>query len=353
MIFDSALIDQKTTQEMTPEGYLLAKIALTKVGVQDYELSDLTGSPADIGKLVGVFRPPETVFHQETKDSAKMKPFTELHPGEFVDIDNFKNLAVGHIGDTISPLDTERLGAGLLVTDKNVIAKIKDGLKEISVGYTANIVQKKGIYKGQKYDYAFEGPMYINHIALVPAGRCGDTVSILDNKRRKLMSDANNEQNTTAQNDGVGSKSQQSVSDLMDTVKGLSDTVKDLQKQMGTMQKSNDDFQKKLSAKQEDAATFIEDARRAKIIDKVKSLVKEVGDKPVRDLLVEACDGMVENVQDKSDDYLMALVDQKLKSREAAKSQFNTLADSKPENQVEDRIYGASDLINLSRQENK
>ncbi len=329
----------------------MAKIALTKVGVQDYELSDLTGNPSDMGKSVGVFRPPETVFHAETKDSAKMKPFTELHPGEFVDIDNFKNLAVGHIGDTISPLDTERLGASLLVTDKAVISKIKNGLKEISVGYTANIVQKKGIYKGQRYDYAFEGPMYINHIALVPAGRCGDTVSILDHKRRKLMSDEQNTQ--TTQTDGVASKKEPSVSDLMDTVKGLSDTVKDLQKQMGTMQKSNDDFQKKLSAKQEDAALFIEDARRTKIVDKVKGLVKEVGAKPVRDLLIEACDGMAENLQDQSDDYLMALVDQKLKSRAEAQSQFNNIADSKPDGQFEDKIYGASDLINLSRQESK
>lgn len=347
MIFDSALLDQGTTREMTPEGYLLAKVALTKVGVQDYSLSDLTGNPADEGKVVGVFRPKETVFHQETKDSAKMKPFTELHPDQFVDINNYKNLSLGHIGDKIEALDSERLGASLLVTDKSLIDKIQNGLNEISVGYTANIVEKKGIYKGQKYDYAFDGPMYINHIAVVPAGRCGDSVSILDKKGDKTMSESSTQ--TQKKTDVKTS----SLEDLAGMVKDLSESIKDMQDKFKTFQQAREEFASK--GEQKDAKTekkIADEATiRAQVVDKVKSLVKEIGDKSAHDLLVEACGDMVTDAKEKSNDYLMAIVDQKLKSKEQAKSQFNDVANSKPENQAETaHLYDAKDLFKIKKQ---
>lgn len=349
MFFNKVLVDQKTTRKITPEGYLLAKLALTKVGIQDYELSDMTGNPEDKGKLVGVFRPHETVFHPETIESAKMKPFTLLHPDEFVDTKNFKALSVGHIGEIISPLDSERLGGSLLVNDEKAIEEIKAGQKEISLGYTANIVKKQGFYKGQKYDYAFDGPMYVNHIALVPAGRCGDTVSILD-KGSNLMTVKNTDQTQNTQADAQQAKS---ASDLMDMIKKLTENVKDLQGQLANIKKNNDELSETLSTQKKDAAALITDAQRLKIIDKVKPLIKEVGEKTGRELLIEACDGSIDDADKKSDDYLMAVIDQKLKGREQARSQFNELADSKPDNENEERIYDAQSLFKLNKMEAK
>ena len=144
-----------------------------------------------------------------------------------------------------------------------------------------------------------------------------------------------------------------SATDLSDMIKGLSDAVKDLQGQMARMKKDNDDLSKKLASQQKDAATLITDSQRLKIIDKVKSFVKKVGEKSSRELLIEACDGAVEDADKKSDDYLMAIIDQKLKGKEQAKSQFNEIADSKPEDQGEERIYDAQSLFKLSKMEKK
>lgn len=177
-IADNISLPVTSTRELTPEGYLKATAAITKVGVQMYSARDFG---VDSDELVGVFRPPETVFHPETMESIKLKPITTLHPETDVDSTNVSRLSVGTVGETVEPIDSERLGAAIQITDEPIVkAVLGREIEELSLGYDTFVISMPGTFNGQDYLYQIDGPMICNHLAIVPEGRCGDSVKILD-----------------------------------------------------------------------------------------------------------------------------------------------------------------------------
>lgn len=175
---DNIAIPTASTRERTPEGYLKAVAAITKVGVQMYSAREFG---VDSDEMIGVFRPPETVFHEETIASARLKPITFIHPEEDVDSKNSSRLAVGVVGENVEPISETILGATIQITEDSIVQKVLDKeVEELSLGYDSFIVSEQGEYEGQNYLYRFDGPMIINHLAIVPEGRCGDSVKILD-----------------------------------------------------------------------------------------------------------------------------------------------------------------------------
>lgn len=177
-ISDDVELPTMSTRTLTEEGYLKATAAVTKVGVQMYPARQF-GIESD--EPIGVFRPPETVFHPETIESLKMKPIVLMHPEQDVDSKNHSRLAVGSVGENVSPIDADRLGASIQITDEAVVKGIlAREIEELSLGYDTFVVSEEGNFNGQKYLYRMDGPMINNHLAIVPEGRCGDSVKILD-----------------------------------------------------------------------------------------------------------------------------------------------------------------------------
>ena len=168
----------ESTRILTPEGYLKATAAITTVGVQQYPASEFG---ADTDEPVGVFRPSETVFHPETIESIKLMPITMQHPTEDVNAGNHGRLAIGTVGESVEPIDEMRLGASIIINEDAVVkAILAREIEELSLGYDSYIISEEGNYNGEPYSYRFEGPMIVNHLALVDEGRCGDSVKILD-----------------------------------------------------------------------------------------------------------------------------------------------------------------------------
>ncbi|MCK5606353.1 DUF2213 domain-containing protein [Candidatus Pacearchaeota archaeon] len=177
-ISDNVVLPTESTRELTPEGYLKATAAVTKVGVQMYSARDFG---VDSDEPIGVLRPAETVFHPETASSLKMKPIALLHPEQDIDSTNHSRLSVGQVGETIEPIGTDTLGASIQITDDAVVKQILGReIEELSLGYDVFIISEEGNFNGQKYLYRMDGPMLNNHLAIVPEGRCGDSVKILD-----------------------------------------------------------------------------------------------------------------------------------------------------------------------------
>ena len=167
-----------SSREPTPEGYLKAVAAITAVGIQEYHCSEFE---MEGDYMVPVFRPPETVFHEETIESAKLKPICLTHPPDDVDAATYSRLAVGTIGEAVEPLDEIRLGAHIIVTDSVAVAAVTvEGKDEVSLGYDSHIIKEPGDHNGAPFEYRFIGPMVINHLAIEDAGRCGENVKILD-----------------------------------------------------------------------------------------------------------------------------------------------------------------------------
>lgn len=177
-VSDNVHLPVTSTRELTPEGYLKATATITKVGVQMYSARDFG---VDSDELVGVLRPAETVFHPETIASIKLKPITLHHPEDDVDSKNFNRLAIGTVGETVEPIDSEHLGASIQLMEDDVVKKVlAREIDELSLGYDVMVVSEQGTFNGTSYFYRMDGPMLNNHLAVVPEGRCGDSVKILD-----------------------------------------------------------------------------------------------------------------------------------------------------------------------------
>ncbi|MCK5133217.1 MAG: DUF2213 domain-containing protein [Candidatus Sabulitectum sp.] len=177
-VSDNVTLPATSTRELTPEGYLKATAAITMVGVQMYPARDFG---IDSDELVGVLRPKETVFHPETISTIKLKPITLHHPQDDVDSKNFNRLTIGTVGETVEALDSEHLGASIQIMDDDVVKKVlAREIDELSLGYDVWVISEEGTFNGAGYLFKMDGPMTNNHLAVVPEGRCGDSVKILD-----------------------------------------------------------------------------------------------------------------------------------------------------------------------------
>jgi len=343
----SDVLELKSSRNKTREGFLEATAALTCVGVQYYSGKQFG---LDTNDLVGVFRPAETVFHKDTIASAKLKPITREHPDEDVTAENYKHLTAGTIGETVEPIDNTRLGAKVIINDANVIKEIEDGTVETSAGYLATLVEELGTHEGNEYQFKFDGPMIINHLAIVDRGRCGPNVKILDKGNDmtkeqiiKLLTDAG-----IIDADGkkvaVELKAEDLVEKLAAVMKKNDEAEKDAEKAAAEKaekeaadknEDDNDDEDKgdKEESKKDAAETALNDAVnvRVKLVTDCQVHLKDtdVSKMTNREILETALKDDVENIETKSDGYLMGVLDTINVDRKAAADKAAEMASVK------------------------
>ena len=167
-----ARFDNVTVQRaiITDEGYLRADAVVTRTGVFKYLNHD--------GTIRRELRHPIDVFNPASLDSIKMRPITNGHPVErLVNAANAKNLAIGYTGESVK-VDNNFIISSLLVTDTDGVSEIKSGKKrELSLGYTVDLIKEDGEFEGERYDYRQTNIRY-NHLAIVDRGRAGPAAKI-------------------------------------------------------------------------------------------------------------------------------------------------------------------------------
>jgi len=159
-------------------GFLTAPVTLSRIGVQYYSGEEL-GIKDRLKEKFGVFRSPEEVFHPDSLGSYKNLTVTDNHPAGFVTVNNVKKLQVGQVSEVEKTGDTS--SGVITITDSDVITKIGKGKIEVSVGYSNNLVEKKGVFDGLEYEY-LQTDIRANHLAIVDAGRCGSDCKITMDK---------------------------------------------------------------------------------------------------------------------------------------------------------------------------
>lgn len=168
--YDNAIDWATSPAETTPEGFLVARAAVTGVGVFTYRNDD--------GTTRRELRLPEEVFAQESLDSLKCKPLTLYHPDvKIVTPENIGDLQVGSVGSDVSA-DSYRVYVTLSAQKADAISSIKTGAtRGLSCGYNCDIEWTSGNWLGMPYDCIQRNIRY-NHVALVPDGRAGDDAKI-------------------------------------------------------------------------------------------------------------------------------------------------------------------------------
>ncbi|MDF2657772.1 MAG: hypothetical protein K0Q94_563 [Paenibacillus sp.] len=161
-------------------GYLTVNAAIARAGVFPYRRHD--------SGIVFEAKLPSDIFAEAVVQSARAKPVTDEHPPEMVTLDNHQQYSKG-MSHTDARVDGDRLKVTLTVTDRALIDRVKSGhQKEISIGFLTDLIEEKGEYEGQRYDYK-QTNIEINHIAIVRRGRAGPEVSIRADSAYEIEND--------------------------------------------------------------------------------------------------------------------------------------------------------------------
>jgi hypothetical protein len=313
---------------MTDEGYLKSEARFTKVGVQEYDKSKITGDPKDSGEIVNIYRPAETVFAAETQESIKLKPVTMHHRTEKVNAENFKTYSVGYVGENIYKFDDEHLAGSIQITDKNAIEAVKNGyFNQISLGYETEIKKEKGVYNDSSYEYIFDGPMKVNHCAIVSSGRCGSTVAIMDEKDVK---EEKGEKKMTEENKKV---------DLADT-DAKEDQKKQAEKEIKDVVINDAGIEEKINEKVSKRLLLLDKAQFFKNRDELINL-------PNRKILELCLQDTVENINDKSDDYLVGFIDATYSGHKKSIEEYQAINDSSIGCGSASKVYTAHEIKKL------
>lgn len=171
----------------TSDGYLAAFARVARTGIQEYRGAEL-GRP-DLDK-VRVYRPAEEVFSADALRSFAHRPVTLRHPNVPVTAKNWKKHAGGQTGDEVVR-DGEYVRVPMVMMDQALIdAYERDGVKELSMGYSTDIKWTAGVTDaGEEYD-AIQTAIRGNHLAVVPVARGGDQLRIGDGKNSALGDEA-------------------------------------------------------------------------------------------------------------------------------------------------------------------
>lgn len=160
----------------TADGYLIAEAKSVRTGIQLYS-GDEVGKPSM--PVVRVYRPADQVFADASLQSFTHAPVTMNHPDEAVTADNWKDLAVGEVS-TAAKKDGEWVHLPLILKDAAAISAVQSGKRELSAGYTCELVWGDGVTpEGQQFD-AMQTNIKINHLAIVDRARAGSQARIGD-----------------------------------------------------------------------------------------------------------------------------------------------------------------------------
>ncbi len=163
---------------------------ISKVGVFPYSGAQIGHSDLNPEHIYMVYRPDTELSSEDTINSFKLLPFTDEHamlgsedeglmPAE-------KKGVHGIIGEDVY-FEDGYLKANLKIFSQEVNELIKNGKKELSIGYRCMYDIQSGVYDGQPYD-AIQRQIRGNHIALVEEGRSGPDVAVLDRLKFTLDS---------------------------------------------------------------------------------------------------------------------------------------------------------------------
>jgi hypothetical protein len=161
---------------LSDSGYLEAFARTARTGIQQY-LGSEVGRP-DLG-VVNVYRAEDEVFSKRSLQTFSKIPVTNDHPGQPVTADNWKQVAVGTTGDDVLR-DGEYLKIGLKITDAKAVQAVNDGKRELSVGYSCELVWEDGIAPDGTPYQAKQTLITADHVAIVQRGRAGTKARIGD-----------------------------------------------------------------------------------------------------------------------------------------------------------------------------
>ena len=173
----SAMLDASTSDlRVLEDGYLVANPRVARTGIQIYRGVEV-GRP-DLAE-VRIYRPEAEVFSRDAMKTLAGKPVTLEHPLEPVNSKNWRDVAVGRLGDEVVR-DGEFIRVPLMLMDAAAIAEVRKGRHELSVGYSAILHWADGTTPDGEPYHAKQTFIRANHVAITHAARGGSKLRMGD-----------------------------------------------------------------------------------------------------------------------------------------------------------------------------
>jgi len=158
-------------------GNLVVSVLAARAGTQDYAGAEV-GRP-DLARVT-VYRAPEEVFARESMRSFAAAPVTIDHPPASITPENWRDYAVGEVASDDIVKDGEAVRVPFLLRDAAAIATVEGGKREISMGYSCELVWGDGTAPDGTAYQARQTGIRINHLAIVDQARGGPALRIGD-----------------------------------------------------------------------------------------------------------------------------------------------------------------------------
>lgn len=169
-------LDKSSKRTKDENGFLTIKDnPIAVAGVFEYLHSELFENGED--RVVKVYRDFEDL--KSVKDKFSKMPIVFNHKW----VGDETNQVDGAISEDIR-IDEKNLSlvSDLTIYNPELVEAIEnDKIIELSPGYTGEVVEEKGRFNGQDYDYR-QIPNITNHLAVVENGRAGGSLKIQDSK---------------------------------------------------------------------------------------------------------------------------------------------------------------------------
>lgn len=143
-------------------------------------------------EVYGVYRSPDELFDEDVMHQFDGMPFRVGHQmlgkgnGKVKPVDAapadgcIMNVRRGTDEDEVKHGDPKDfLFADIVIYSEKALKAISDGTTELSIGYRCSYTPKKGVHDGIPYDF-IQSNITANHLALVPRGRAGSSVCVMD-----------------------------------------------------------------------------------------------------------------------------------------------------------------------------
>ena len=167
-----------TERVFRENGRMIAPAVIAKVGIMDYyahELGDLF-KDRDPNSIVKVMTSKEALSDAKHLESGRSSPISVGHQGD-ITAENSKEHQIGQLeGIPLWDEETGTITASIVINDASALALVKEGVSQLSSGHDTVLIRvddKEG-WECEKTE------IRINHVAIVPKGRAGESAKIAD-----------------------------------------------------------------------------------------------------------------------------------------------------------------------------
>lgn len=222
-------------------GFLHISGVIARTGIQTYYGLEIGDSEAEPMTKYNVYRPKDEVLNNDSLKTFINATVTDDHPSAMVSIDNIRELGKGSSSgyEIFSKDGIDYIKTNLIITDKDLIFKIMDGKKEISAGYTQDLIKESGNFNGLDYKYK-QTNIKINHIAIVDAGRCGVECKIIADSENDIINDIKITKGENMKKIKIGDAEIEICDTVDGHIKGLETKLADSIKSIETLKAQND-----------------------------------------------------------------------------------------------------------------